>query len=524
MRSERSAAAAWRARARLALAGVAAVWLAACGGGEVATDAGAPENPDALRVAVTELPPSLGNPFGANGTPSTIVWYALFDALTRLDADGGLRPALALEWFNDDPLTWRFELRPGVTYTNGRVFDAEAAAAVLRWLTETDAGLGTVVGNEVRNIESVEAIDADTLVVRTEAPDAILPRRMSAVLMVEPDVWAELGPDEFARAPVGTGPYRLETWGGGARTAVAVAHPASWREPVFDRIEWTQLPDAAVRVQALLSDEVDVAYVGPEDAERLRERGQGVISAPALGVMSVALITETETPTPLDDVRVRRALNLAVDKQAITEIVLGGRTVPSGQPASQHTFGYNPEVEPYPYDPARARALLAEAGYPDGFPLTIDVVVGSAAGDTEMYQLVAQYLEDVGIRVRLRSRPFSAWLRTYLSGDWESDAFGLTWNATPYNDVLRPMEYFSCAKANPFFCDPELHDRVLEAAATLDDGERGALLRALAEDYHEAAPAIFLVEQVILVAHRSWLAPPTIVNRVVDYDTLSPAD
>jgi len=472
-----------------------------------------------LRYGITVVPPTYGNPYGGNGTPGTLIWYALFDALTRLDEEGRLAPALAVRWQAITPTEWHFELRPGVRFSNGRVADAEAVAATFDWLRSED-GRRTVIGNEMRNVTSVEVRDTLTLAFQTARPDAALPARLAAVLIVEPLSWAQLGPAGFAKQPIGTGPFALVDWGERDKRTVLRANPDSWRAPVLDSLEFRVMPDNAVRLQALVAGEIDLSDAAVDDLPYLQARGLRSAHAPAMQVMSIALITETEQPSPLNDPRVRRALNHAVDKQVIADKLLGGLGRPAGQPASHVTIGHDPGLLPYRHDPRLARLLLAEAGYPDGFERDVDVVVTRAGGDGAIYQVVQQDLNDVGVRTTLRARTFGDWLRNYLSGAWKADAFGLSWNSAPYNDVTRPMEYFSCRKRNPFFCDPGLAERLEAVNEEFDPLRRAALLRDLSGAYHDAAPAIFLVETVDVFAMDPDVAGFRIANRVPVYEEL----
>jgi peptide/nickel transport system substrate-binding protein len=474
---------------------------------------------DTLRVGVTILPPSWGNPFMGNGTPGTIVWYALFDALTRVGADGELEPALATHWSALDPTTWSFELRDGVRFSNGAACDADAVVATLDWLRSPE-GMRTVVGNEMRGVASVEAVDRRTVRIVTAAPDAILPKRLASVMIVEPQAWRTLGADGFARAPVGTGPYVLETWGDRDKRSVLRANPDSWRAPRVATLVFQALPDYAVRLQALLSGEIDLTDTAVDDLPLLEHRGLLSASAPAMQVMSIGLITEDGRSTALDDARVRRALNLAVDRRLIAESLLRGLAAPASQPASRVTPGFNAALPPIPHDPQAARALLAEAGYPSGFAMTVDIAAGITVTDTSVYQAVAQYLGDVGVDVTLRSRPFSTFIRNYLTGNWQSDAIGLSWNAAPYNDVARPMEYYSCRKRNPLFCDQGLAQRLEAANSEFDPARREAMLEALARDYREAAPAIFILETVDVYAMHPRVRGFELANRVPVYEAI----
>jgi peptide/nickel transport system substrate-binding protein len=477
-------------------------------------------SPDAtLRVGIGGLPASLGNPFKGNGRPGTLVWYALFDGLTQLDERGRLVPALALSWTLREPTLWHFELRPDVRYSNGKPFDAAAAVSVLAWLISKD-GRATVIGNELRGIREVRAAGPLTLELRTDSPDPILPKRMVGALMVEPDEWARLGPGRFALQPVGTGPFVLERFDQRRRRAYARANPHRWRHTSFTHLEFIELPNAAVRTQALLSRDIDIAPVEIEELDRLEERGYPVLDAPSMSVMSVAFITERSTPGPLQDHRVRQALNYAVDKQTIARTLLRGFGRASGQPAPAISFGHDPTLGPYPFDPTRARTLLAQAGFPNGFAMSVEIVTNAFPADGLIYQAVAHYLRQVGVEVTLRLITFPQYLRHLQRNTFSGDAFGSMWNSAPYNDATRPMESVSCRRPKPFFCDRELALQLEDAMRIVPDGERLAAMRSLARAYHEAAPALFLVEQVDLYAHHPRLENVRLRNRVPIYEEI----
>lgn len=473
-----------------------------------------------LRYGTKGLPISYGNPYKANGTPSNFVWLGIFDALTRLDEDGNLVPALATSWENIDPNTWRFELRQGVTFSNGTAFTAHDVVGAIDWLNTSD-GRRSIIGNEVRGVSGAEVVDDHTVLIRTDPPDAILPSRLNAMFIIESDAWSELGPDTYAKDPPGTGSFTVTDWGDRSGVVQMQARRDSWRPPHVDRIRMPNLPDNAARVQALLAGQIDIAgNINIDDIALVESLGFKTVSAPIFGVMSMAFRQDEGRDTPLKDIRVRQALNYAVDKQAIADALLLGMTIPGGQPAGTKTFGHNPEIEPYPYDPDKARALLAEAGYPNGFDLTFAVMVERVPGDSAIYQTVANYLNQVGVRLELQAVSFPTWINNYLPGTWNNniDGFTLSWNALPYNDVLRPMEYFSCLKAVPFYCDEGMTQKVIATAATMDTDERQAKLFDLAREFHTRAPSLFLVEMFDLFAYAPHVSDVSVANKAVVYE------
>ncbi len=459
-----------------------------------ATAAIAADRAGTLRIAATDVPAALGNPYKSVGGAVASVWDLLFDCLIRFDDRGGLAPALAERWENPSPKVWRFHLRAGVHFTAGGPVDA---AAVVKTIGILKAHPDYALSSETTSIVATRAIDALTVEVETAAPDAILPRRFGLIRIVDPAVWDALGPDGFAQKPSGSGPYRVDAWGQGGGTIALVANPASWRAPKsVSRLEITILKDATTRVQALMSKQVDIALsLNPDDMDLLTAGGFKTYIGRAGQVQVWALPNLLKADSPLKDVRVRQAINYAVDKQSMSVALLNGIAAPASQGATSGTFGYNPALEPYPYDPARAKALLAEAGYPKGFSLISDVVVGLGPADTQIHQKAAADLAAVGIKVELRTTPYTARPQKFYGGQWgDVDVFSTTWNGGLYRDVIRTAQDFACSKPNPFFCDQEITAKVQASQTMMDPVEREAALQELMALFRDRAASLYLVE------------------------------
>lgn len=476
-----------------------------------------------LRIGVHDSPVTFGNPYLANGIPSSFVWLGTFDALTRLDSDGSLGPGLATSWKLLDANTWQFTLRQGVTFSNGEPFDASAVVSAIGWLTSQE-GRRSIIGNEMRSIAGAEAVGDHTVLIKTDPPDAILPNRLNAVFIVAPKAWQELGPDVFAKTPAGTGAFKVSDWGEATGTIVMDAYADSWRPPIIEQIRMTNLPDRASRVQALLSGQIHIAgNMDIDDVAFLQSEGFVTHAYPNFGVMGIAFRLEEDRDAPLKDIRVRQAINYGVNKEAIANALMLGTTVPGGQPAGTKTFGHNPDISPYPYDPDKARTLLKDAGYDDGLKLTFALMVNRIPGDSNIYQTLADQLSQIGVEVELRPVTFATWISDYLPGTWDDDidGFTLSWNALPYNDVIRPMEYYSCLKSIPFYCDEALTEKIVAAAGDMNRDSRQARLFDLAAEFHTRAPSLFLVEINEILAASPQVQGLRIANRVAVYEEIS---
>ena len=443
-----------------------------------------------MRIGLVSLPQDLGNPYGSYTIPTVTPGLAVFDSLTVVDIEGTLQPWIAERWESIDPLTWHFTLKPNVTFSNGEPFDAAAAAAALNYFASGD-GLIEVVAQSVIDVASARAIDPLVLEVKTKAPNILLPRRLSGIRIPAPGPWAELGRRGFAQAPVGSGPFIATRWG--TTQVDLIANTNSWRAPKLDRIEVKAVPEITTRVQGLITGALDIALdIGPDDGPILETAGAQLNIRPSGRVQLLTFMSIGDSP--LADVRVRQALNYAVNKQQIIDILLGGATEPSGQAAVKASFGYNPDVPAYPYDPDKARALLAEAGYPDGFDLPADMTPGAMAGDGAWYLQIANNLADVGVRVTYQSYPFTMHIRKIRQGGWKGDAFGMDFNNLPSLDVLWPLRIHSCLWAAPWHCRPDWVPLIEDAEQEFDLEERRRKTQALVQLYHDEPTSLYLWE------------------------------
>lgn len=448
-----------------------------------------------LRIGVPAMPPSLGNPFRTSLTPTIFSTGAVFDALTRFDYDYNLQPWLATGWEPIDAVTWRFTLRQGVTFSNGKPFTSAAVVNAAAFLNDPNSPQIEVrVLNEMPYMKSARAIDDHTVEITTSKPLPSFPRYVAAILMAEPESFRAKGVEGFSREPIGTGPYRVEKIAANAWSLRSV--PTAWKPGKVDRLEITAVPISTSRGQAIQSGQLDVALgIGPDELLDVEASGGVGVAWPFPSTYGISFSLRREGPTR--DVRVRRALNMAVDRQRIIDQLLNGKTVPSGQPAPKLVLGHNPDIKPYPYDPAAAKKLLADAGYPNGFELTMEAMTGAAPADAAIFQQVSADLAAIGVEVSIRTMPTLQFLQRNSSGDIDSDLFPTPWLASPSADLLRSLNQNSCFRPKPYFCEPSITPKMTAALREADPARGLALRHELAADYHDQAPAIFLFETVM---------------------------
>jgi len=487
----------WKRLVTLGLA--TALALCAC-----AQSAGSPQRsgPVTLRIGVADLPPS-GVPWSGVGAPGQYVWSSVFDALTVVGPDGAVRGALAESWTARDPRTWDFKLRPGVTFSNGERVDAAAVVQTIRFLL-SPAGRAQFAAH-VSNyafLTGASELDPATVEVTSSQANPLVPNALSIVYIVPPRSFQAQGVAGFAAHPVGTGPFTVSRWGADG-IVLEKRGAGSWRgSPRVDEVRFVPLRDPAARAQALQSGQVDVANgLDPDQLDGLRRQGMTVVNGARGAIMSLALITNRGGPLARPDVR--QALNYAVDRDAMARNLYRGLSRGAVWPV-QGVHGYSAGRAPIPHDPSRARQLLAAAGYPTGFSITAEVVVGQFPADAEIYQAMAADLKQVGVTVNLVTVDFATqWLPKFSGrARWAGDAFGLSWNAAPLMDGIRPFNFFGCQYAAQYSCDPVAQPMIDRVNDTFEPAARDAALRELLDYNMRNPPAILLVESRELWAAR----------------------
>ncbi len=471
---------------------------------------------ETLRVAVPAAPPGLGNPLSSTSISPTYTWAAIYDALTMIDDDGEARPWLAAEWENPDPLTWRFELRGDARFSNGRPVNAAVVKRVIDHLV-SEASIADSVRRDAKTIRTAAVIDPLTIEITTGQPDPNLPRALAGIRIPDMDLWAELGRDEFARRPVGSGPFKVDRWGSAQISLSANAH--AWRPPKVDKLELLIIPETSARTQALLAGRADIALqLGPDDMASVEAMGGRIHVRRLYGVLIMAL--QTLDGGPFGNADVRRALNMAVDRQAIIDSLLAGKAEIATQPAARGTSGHDPALEPYPYDPERARELLAQAGYPDGFDFIFEGVIGTGPNDAAIWQSMAADLARVGVRMTIRTISYPQLTSNVNRGNWGGGGLSMDFGTAPSLDSMRPFQLHSCDWHAAWFCDESIMPAIRAARTEVDDEKRLGLVRNVLRHYRDQASSLFLYDQIAfdgLNARVKNYRPRTIL---INYDAI----
>lgn len=289
-----------------------------------------------LRVGLCEMPATKGNAYGGNGPPGIFTWAALYDYVTFIDSNGAPQPRVAKSWTSDDGQTWRMTLAPGQMFHNGRPLTSGAITESVDFLLSEDGKRFSVSRNIKRAfIASVTALDDLTVEFKLSKPNPVFPSQIAALPVYEPRHFADVGIDAFTIDPVGSGPFKLDRWTGNGAELIDFEDYRTGR-PKIDRIELIEIPEGAARLEGLISAQIDIDIaVFGDDFERIRASGASINVSPAPRIIGISLLSSGQkdgrgAATLFADVRVGKAVNYAVNKQAMIDTFLGG----IGRPAS----------------------------------------------------------------------------------------------------------------------------------------------------------------------------------------------
>ncbi len=368
--------------------------------------------PDALTVVVTDEPKSLDPCDTDLSGNARVLRNNITETLVNLSPkDGSVEPSLATAWEQVDNLTWKFTLREGVTFHDGKAFDAAAVAAALK--RAQDPALACEVG--LTTLKSLvltpEIVDAKTLVIRTDIVEPILPNKLAALDIGSPATPA----DAKSREPIGTGPYKLTAWRPG-QSITLTAFDKYWSDkPVIQTATVLWRAESAVRAAMVDTGEAQIAYeIAPQDGTTANDH--------AFPNAETSLLRIDQEVAPLNDKRVREALNLAIDRDGLIGTIFHAQAQKAMQVVLPSVFGYNPDIPVWTYDPEKARSLL-DAARADGVPVDTEIVIYGRIGiypnSSESLEAIQAMLADAGFNVRLEMLETSPWLKKLLK-PWDA--------------------------------------------------------------------------------------------------------
>jgi peptide/nickel transport system substrate-binding protein len=354
-------------------------------------------------VIAVDSPPRTMNPHGSDADANLQVMANIFDGLMQRKAPKGeLVPALAERYEHPDLLTWKFYLRKGVKFHNGNPFTAQDVKFSFERLSNPEVSEFTTDG---KAIASIEIVDDYTVVVKTKDPIPWFVHNLHQIFMMDKESTETRDPGEVGTKPIGTGAYKVVEWVKGSYVKFT-ANEDYWEgAPPIKNVELREIVESSTRFAAIASGQVELVSGVPVELydKVVKDKNLEVVKIPARRAIFLALGNKPGTPTA--DIRVRKAISMAINEDEIIEKIMRGHASPAAQIVDPPTIGYNPALERLSYNPEMAKKLLKEAGYEKGFEVTLSGPNDRYVMDEQIAEAVVKYLAKVGIKAKLDVKP-----------------------------------------------------------------------------------------------------------------------
>ncbi|MFC5628726.1 glutathione ABC transporter substrate-binding protein [Aliibacillus thermotolerans] len=451
------------------------------------------------------------DPATSNDIPSVNVQENIYETLIDFDENMELIPKLATDWKEIDETTWEFTLREGVTFHDGSPFNASVVKANMERVIDPAVASPRALLYDM--ITDIEVIDDYTVRIKTEKPFAPLPAHLAhngggmvSLEAIEKDYEAMENGEEpgsyINEHPIGTGYFQFQEWER-EQYIQLVRYEDYWDEPAYvDTVTFKVVPEDLTRIAELETGDVHISDpISPSDVARIEKTdGLYVNIQDSVNLSYIGFNVQKE---PFDDVRVRQAVAMAIDKEQIIDGLYGGVGIPAIGPLAPIVFGYDDSVKGLPFDQEEAKALLREAGYKDGFTTTIWTNDHRERIDTAI-NIQAQ-LKEIGIEVEIKTMDWGTYLERTANG--EHDIFLLGWSASTADADYGLYALFHSSQVGApgnrtFIQNHEIDSMLDEARETLDEEKRLALYKEVQEKLMEESPMIYLHHQQFLLGAR----------------------
>ncbi len=464
--------------------------------------------PSGKVVVAQGVDPTTLDPQDHEETPAYNVLLNIYDTLLVRDKDLKITPWLATSYKLINPTTWEFKLRQGVKFTNGEEFDAEAAKFSLERMANPANNLRMTA---LRTIDHVEVMDKYTVHIVTKKPFPTLDAQLCLRgAMIPPKYFKEHDKAFLALNPVGTGAFKFVKWVKDEQIELE-ANEQWWHgAPKIKTLIFRPIPEETTRMSALETGEVDIATnVPPHLVKEIKNHPKATISsAPSVRTIFIPIYTvqceliqgsydcTKPVQSPVANPKVRQAINYAVDVDAIIKNVLEGQAIRTATPLTSKHFGYDPKLKPFPHDPAKAKKLLAEAGYPNGIDLVLNSPNGRYPKDKEVSEAVAGQLTQVGIRTQLKVNEWTTYMNNIAYRHGGAPMWLIGWGNTTWDAdyTLYPMFHTGQLLAN--YWNPDFNALLDEAQTNMDPKKRLQLYAKADRFFIDDAPAICLYQQI----------------------------
>ncbi|MFN8533076.1 MAG: ABC transporter substrate-binding protein [Dehalococcoidia bacterium] len=433
--------------------------------------------------------------------------FDIYDTVLAQNADGSVGPAVATSWRTVDPLTWEFKIRQDLRFHDGVAMTAEDVKFSIE--RANDPAKKYAISGRLGTFGQTTIVDPTTVRVGTKTPDPLFPKRIMLISILPKAYLERVGDDGFQNAPIGTGPFRVAEWKEQGHLTVVAMPEHPYRKATLTQATIRFIPEPSARQAGLRTGDLDYADAIPlEQGPAFQSAGFKLLaydSGSSAGYTMDTVILDQPTPLPTRDKRVRQAINYAVDKDSIAKNIYRGYTKPEQcQLVQPETFGFNPRLKPYPYDPAKAKQLLAAAGYPNGFKLELRGQRTSAEAEP-LALFVQSQLKDVGIEVEYQVIDPSTYRDLFYGDRTRPGLFvhGLT--NRPAFDADFALTWFSGTNVGGtrHYDNAEFDRAYLASQQEMNEARRLELLQKALEIFCEDPPYLFLVQLASMAVHQA---------------------
>lgn len=448
-----------------------------------------PRNQTAV-VAVSVDAISMDPWLSTNITDKNVVSH-LYDTLLTRDTDMRIRPNVAVSYVAVSDTVWEFKLRRDVKFTNGDPLTARDVQFTFEHFRNPELKAPSIAQFEL--IESVQVVDDYTVRFRTSKPFPALPAVMTEFWIVPRRYTEQAGLLGLSQKPIGSGPYMLVDWVRDSRILLR-ANSSWWRgDPKIPYVEFKIVPDQNTRIAQAQTGEADLVAGIPAEAIRLLQSSGRVDVLQETSPRAYFISLNTQVDSPLKNQKVRQALNYAINVEEILAAVFDNKGRRLATLLTPEQFGFDPKVSPYPYDPNRARTLLTEAGYPNGFSISMEAPRNRYPKDAEVAQIIVAQLGRVGVRVNLAIKEWGDYIGQFRNKVGPA-MFLLGWSIPTFDPdaILTPL----LTKGTVYgrFADPALEGNIERARSTVDEAKREAIYFEIQKQMKDLAPMIFLYQ------------------------------
>jgi peptide/nickel transport system substrate-binding protein len=453
-------------------------------------------------VIAQGVDPSTLDPQNHNETPAYNILNNIYETLVDFDRSGKLQPRLAESWKQVDDLTTEFKLRSGVKWQDGSDFTADDVKYTIdRYInakTEPDPLKKIKRAGNLDFVTSATVVDPLTVRIATAKPTPLLLLRLASGEQIVSKKYAtDKGFDYLGLNPMGTGPYKFVEWKKADHLDLT-ANTNWWGAaggPKVKNIRFRPIPDAQVRITALQAGEVDlITNVAPEQMKQLQTDKTDVTAVPGVRVIFISLNTLDDSPAaPLKNPKVRQALNYAIDRDAIINNLLLGNGVKLSSPIPKSFFGFE-DLPQYTYDVAKAKSLLAEAGYPNGFDLEFKVPSGRYLKDKEIGEAITDFWTKIGVKVKFTAEPWAVY-QPNIDKRKQPPAFLLGWGNFSYDPDGTLYPQFYTGQLYSYYSNPTFNKLIDDERTTVDTNKRLEDFKQANKILNQDAPWIFLHQQ-----------------------------